>query len=92
MRERLSTTSTHELRGAAGFTERALAFHRTADTVAAAARNHDRTAVIEALGATLSTCTGCHATFKQLVVDETTWNHLTATNVSTRASVRSPVP
>jgi len=83
---------THMGAGAAGFTERALAFHHTADTIAAAARNHDRSAVIGALGATLNTCTGCHAAFKQAVVDEATWNHLAATNPSTRASMRSPAP
>jgi len=63
--------------GAPGFTDQALQFHRTADGIAAAARKRDRKAVLTALGATLQTCTGCHATFKQTVVDESTWSRLT---------------
>lgn len=64
--------------GAPGFTDQALQFHRTADGIIAAARKRDRKAVLTALGATLQTCTGCHATFKQTVVDESTWSRLTA--------------
>jgi hypothetical protein len=64
--------------GAPGFTDQALQFHRTADGIAAAARKRDRQGVLTALGATLQTCTGCHATFKQSVVDESTWHRLTA--------------
>lgn len=65
--------------GAPGFTEQALKFHRSADDIAAAARNHDSSGVMKALGATLQLCTGCHATFRQKVVDEATWTRLTAT-------------
>lgn len=65
--------------GAKGFTEQALAFHHTADSIGAAARQHDRGAVMKALGATLQACTGCHETFRQRVVDETTWSRLTST-------------
>ena len=32
--------------------------------------------VLSALGDTLATCTGCHATFKQRIVDEATWASL----------------
>ena len=32
--------------------------------------------VLTALNETLATCTGCHSTFKQQVVDETTWASL----------------
>jgi mono/diheme cytochrome c family protein len=64
---------------APGFTDKALEFHRTADTIAAAAKEQDRAAVLKALGATLQTCTGCHATFRQQIVDEATWNRLTGT-------------
>ncbi len=73
--------------GAPGFTEQALEFHRTADTIAAAARNRDRSGVLSALSNTLATCTGCHAAWKQQVVDEETWSHLTA---SVRQSDASP--
>jgi hypothetical protein len=76
--EQMGQMCTHMGAGAPGFTEQALNFHRTADTIAAAAREHDRAAVMRALGATLQTCTGCHAVFKQSVVDEATWNRLTS--------------
>jgi len=69
---------THMGTGAPGFTEQALAFHRSAEDIAGAARKHDSTGVMRALGATLELCTGCHATFRQKVVDEATWTRLTA--------------
>src|SRR5690606_17695123 len=50
--------------GAPGFTERAVAFHRTADEIGAAAEAGDTAAVLAALERTLGTCTGCHATYK----------------------------
>ena len=56
--------------GAPGFTEQALAFHRTADSIAEAAKAEDQTAVLAALGQTLTACTGCHATYKQRLVDD----------------------
>lgn len=59
---------------AAGFTEQALQFHRTADSIAVAARLHDSSAVLQALGRTLATCTTCHATYRQSVVDAAAWN------------------
>jgi len=63
--------------GASGFTEKALAFHRSADTITAAAQRRDRTAVTAALATTLSACVGCHATYRQQVVDEAAWQRLT---------------
>ncbi|MEO8182023.1 MAG: cytochrome c [Deltaproteobacteria bacterium] len=74
----MGQTCTHMGAGASGFTELALHFHHTADTIAAAARLRDTTAVLKALGTTLQTCTGCHAAFRQSVVDEGTWSRLTA--------------
>lgn len=62
---------------APGFTEAALRFHHTADTIAEAARQKDAQGVLVALGVTLSTCTSCHATFKQQVVDDATFASLT---------------
>ena len=61
-----------------GFSEMALNFHRTADTIADAARNKDGAAVLSALNKTLQTCTSCHAAFRQDVVDEATWKQLTS--------------
>jgi hypothetical protein len=69
---------THMGAGAKGFTEQALAFHHTADSIGAAARQRDRSAVLTALGNTLQTCTGCHEAFRQHVVDEATWKRLTS--------------
>lgn len=68
---------THMGAGAPGFTEAALQFHHTADTIAEAARKRDADAVLAALTSTLATCTGCHATYKQQVVDDATWASLT---------------
>jgi hypothetical protein len=76
--EQMGQMCTHMGAGAPGFTEQALNFHRTADTITTAARQHDRAAVMRALGSTLQTCTGCHAVFKQSVLDEATWNRLTS--------------
>lgn len=77
--EQMGQMCTHMGMGAPGFTERALAFHHTADGIAAAARQRDSAAVMKALGSTLQACTGCHASFKQSVVSEATWNQATAT-------------
>jgi hypothetical protein len=74
----MSRMCEHMGKGAAGFTEQALTFHRSADAITAAARRHDGAAVMNALGATLQRCTGCHATFRQKIVDEATWTRLTA--------------
>jgi hypothetical protein len=77
--EQMGQMCAHMGAGAPGFTEQALAFHHTADTIAGAARRRDRAAVTRALGTTLQTCTTCHAAFRQQVVDEATWTRLTST-------------
>lgn len=69
---------THMGAGAAGFTDLALQFHRSADEIGDAAARHDRDAVTAALSRTLQLCNSCHATFRQQVVDEATWSSLTA--------------
>lgn len=60
-----------------GFTAMALNFHHTADTIGEAARRGDRAGVLTALDRTLQTCVGCHATYRQEIVDEATWKRLT---------------
>lgn len=60
---------THMGAGADGFTELAIQFHKTADTIGEAARLKDQTAVLSALSKTLQTCTSCHAQFRQKIVD-----------------------
>jgi hypothetical protein len=74
--DQMAQQCTHMGAGAPGFTEQAITFHRTADTIATAARQHDRAAVMRALGSTLQICTGCHAAFRQNVVDEASWSRL----------------
>jgi hypothetical protein len=68
--EQMGRMCSHMGAGAPGFTERALAFHHTADTIGDAARKRDLSAVLATLGATLASCTECHATFKQQIVAE----------------------
>lgn len=53
--------------GTPGFADTAIHFHKTADTIGAAARKKDPSAVLSALDATLGTCVGCHATYKQVI-------------------------
>jgi len=76
--EQMGAMCTHMGAGAPGFTEQAIAFHKTADGIATAAKKKDRDAVLVALGATLTTCTSCHAAWKQKIVDEATWTRVTA--------------
>lgn len=76
--EQMGQMCSHMGAGAPGFTEQALQFHRTADGIGTAARARDRAGVLTALNATLQTCTGCHATWRQEVVDEPTWRQRTA--------------
>jgi cytochrome c556 len=67
---------------APGFTAMALSFHHTADAIGEAARRGDRAGVLTSLDRTLQTCVGCHATYRQEVVDEKTWERLTAASPS----------
>lgn len=75
--ETMGQMCTHMGAGAAGFTETALAFHRTADKIGAAASRGQPDAVEAALAETLSACTACHAQYKQRIVDEATWTAVT---------------
>lgn len=75
--ETMGQMCTHMGAGAAGFTETALAFHRTADKIGAAANRREADAVQAALAETLSACTACHARYKQRIVDEATWAAVT---------------
>lgn len=76
--EQMGQMCTHMGAGAKGFTEQALTFHRTADKISVAAREHNKSAVLAELSATLQTCTSCHATWKQRLVDESTWTSITS--------------
>jgi cytochrome c556 len=63
---------------APGFATLALGFHHAADTIGDAARRGDRPGVLSSLDRTLQACVVCHATYRQEVVDEATWQKLTA--------------
>ena len=79
--EQTGQMCTHMGAGAPGFTEAGLEFHHTADAISNAAREHDLAKVMSSLGSTLQTCTGCHATFRQDVVDEATWNRVSSVHI-----------
>jgi hypothetical protein len=85
--EQMGQMCTHMGAGAPGFRDRALDFHRTANKIGDAAKQRDEDAVIQALSETLATCTGCHAAYKQQVVDEPTW-----TAATSMAAPLAPMP
>lgn len=76
--EQMGRMCSHMGAGAPGFTDQAMLFHRTADRIATAAVERDRGRVLSELAATLRTCTNCHSTWKQRVVDEATWRQSTS--------------
>lgn len=86
--EQMGRMCTHMGAGAAGFTEQALGFHRTADRIGVAAQRRDRARVLTQLSATLQTCVSCHAAWKQQVVDEPTWTRLTSSAAPAHAPHR----
>lgn len=75
--EQMGAMCKHMGAGASGFSDRAVAFHHTADGIGDAAKGHDMNAVLAKLDETLAACTSCHATYKQRVVDDATWTALT---------------
>lgn len=68
---------THMGAATPGFSERALAFHQTADTIIPAAKTKNAPKVLTALNKTMDTCVSCHASFRQEVVDQARWDELT---------------
>ena len=71
--------------GAEGFTEAALDFHRRAEGISSAANHKDVAGVLRATAHTLEACTGCHATYRQDVVDAQTWEARTGQTLDHRA-------
>ncbi len=63
---------------APGFTRLAVNFHHIADTIGDVARKGDRAGALVALHRTLAACVECHASYRQEIVDEDTWERLTA--------------
>jgi mono/diheme cytochrome c family protein len=74
--EQMAQMCDHMGAGAVGFTEMALQFHHTADTIATAAKKGDANAALKAVGTTLQSCVGCHAVYRQQVVDATAWEKI----------------
>lgn len=63
--------------GAEGFTAMALDFHKRADAIGVAAKAKDSQAVLAATSNTLQACTGCHAVYRQDVMDAKLWSERT---------------
>jgi len=63
--------------GADGFTERALEFHERAAKIGQAADQEDVSAVLAATSHTLKACTGCHATYRQELMNAEDWQGVT---------------
>jgi hypothetical protein len=76
--EPMGRMCSHMGMGAPGFTAQATNFHHTADRIGEAAARGDRPGVLRALNDTLLTCTGCHTTWRQEVVDDAEWRRRTA--------------
>ncbi len=57
-------------------TTMAIDFRCRADAIGAAARAEDRAAVLRAMADTVQACNGCHAAFRQDVVDARAWRAL----------------
>jgi cytochrome c556 len=76
--EHVGRMCSHMGAGAPGFTDTALNFHRTADTIGVAAKKQDADATLRAVTATLQTCVSCHATFRQEIVDDVAWVRITS--------------
>lgn len=71
----------HMGQGAEGFTAAALDFHARADGIVAAAEAQDATKILAATTNTLAACTGCHAKYRQDVVDAATWEARTGSTM-----------
>jgi hypothetical protein len=86
--EQMGQMCSHMGAGAPGFAEQALAMHHAADRISLAARQQDGGRVLAELGTTLQSCTSCHAAWKQQVVDEASWQKLTAAPLPSHATGR----
>ncbi len=75
--EQQAQRCSHMGSGAPGFPETGVDFHRTADTIIAAAKSKDLDKTLSALSNTLAKCTACHSRFRQDVVSEKEWKGLT---------------
>ncbi|HBG31841.1 MAG TPA: hypothetical protein DDW98_14685 [Gammaproteobacteria bacterium] len=71
-----ATQCEHMGADAPGFAERAIAFHKSADEIAAAARRKDIQDVTANLSRTLVQCVGCHATYRQDIIGKRSHDRL----------------
>ena len=88
--EQMGRMCSHMGAGAPGFTDTALQFHRTADTISVAAKKRDAEATLRAVTATLQTCVSCHATYRQEIVDDAAWEKITSQSQQTQVPSDSP--
>lgn len=79
----MKTMCQHMGAGAPGFTQMAMEFHRRADTIGVAAHAQDTKGVLRATARTLETCTQCHASYRQEIVDADTWASRTGMDAPT---------
>lgn len=63
--------------GVDGFSDLGTDFHRTADSIIAAAKTKNVEATLKAVSDTLARCTSCHSQFRQDIVDNREWQKLT---------------
>lgn len=63
--------------GVDGFSDLGTDFHRTADSIIAAAKTKNVEATLKAVSNTLARCTSCHSQYRQDVVDKKEWQELT---------------
>ena len=67
-------------KGAAGFGQMGLEFHRRADLIGEAAKTQDSKAVLRATASTLQACASCHAAYRQEIVSPSAWGASAAVN------------
>jgi cytochrome c556 len=75
--EQMKQMCHHMGMGAQGFTAMALDFHARADAIGLAAKKKDLPGILTATARTLQACNGCHAAYRQDVVDPATWQQRT---------------
>jgi cytochrome c556 len=73
----MATMCDHMGAATPGFSEVARRFHESADEIGEQARAQSVAGILQATATTVSVCTGCHATYKQRIVDEDEWRRLT---------------
>lgn len=79
----------HMGKGTPGYTEMGLALHKSGDELVHAAEKKNYDLFVKKLGATLQTCTACHAAFKQEVVPDSVFQKLQSKTSSLNLKIKS---